>query len=51
MDVFLISVLEGRYLGSFVGYFDGTGYDVGGTCVGLLIGGTYEIYHIQLNEY
>ena len=39
MDGFLLSVLEGRELGSFVGSFDGTGDDVGGPCVGLGVGG------------
>ena len=35
MDGFVLSVLEGRDLGSFVGYFDGTGYGMGGTCIGI----------------
>ena len=49
----LPNVLEGRYLGSFVGSFDGTGYDVGGPCVGLLVEGIradYDIDDIQLND-
>ena len=53
MDGFLLSVLGGKYLGSFVGYFDGTGDDVGGSCVGLLVGGIMnasDIYAMQLNE-
>ena len=37
----------------FVGYFDGTGYDVGDPCVGLGVIGIItasEIYDIQLND-
>ena len=40
-------------MGSFVVSFDGTGYDVGGTCVGLLVGvivTAYDIYSMQLND-
>ena len=51
MGGFVLSVMEGREMISYVGPFYVTGDDVGGTCVGLLIGGTYEIYSIQLNEY
>ena len=36
---FSLSVFEGRELGSFVVYFDGIGYDVGGRCIRLLVGG------------
>ena len=32
-------MLEGRELGSFVGYFNGTGDGVGGTCVVIVVGG------------
>ena len=39
MDGFVLSGLEGRDLGSFVGSFDGTGDEVGGPCVGLVLGG------------
>ena len=39
MDDFVISVLEGREMGSFVGSFDGTGDDMGGPCVGIGVGG------------
>ena len=39
MDDFLIVMLEGRELGFFVGSFDGTGDDVGGPFVGLVVGG------------
>ena len=53
MDGFVLSVLEGRELGSFVGSFDGTGDDVGGPCVGLGVGGIMtasEIDAMQSNE-
>ena len=54
MNGFLISVLELRELGSFVGYFYVTRYDVGGTCGGLLAGGIMtasEIYDMKLNDF
>ena len=53
---FLLSVLEGIDIGSFVGSFygtDGTGDDVDGPCVGLVVGGVLnssEIYAIQFND-
>ena len=53
MDGFVLSVLEGRELGSFVGSFDGTGDDVGGPCVGLGVGGIMtasEIDAMQQND-
>ena len=37
----------------FFGYFDGTEYDVGVTCVGLFVGVfvfTFNIYAIQFND-
>ena len=37
MDSFLLSVLEGRYMESFVGYFHGNEDEAGGTCVGLAV--------------
>ena len=45
-------MLVGIELGYYVISFDGIVNDVGGRCVGLLVGGvmtTYEIYAIQLN--
>ena len=53
MDGFILNVLEGRYLESFIGFFDGTGGDVGGPCVSILLGGImtdYEIDAMQLND-
>ena len=50
---FVFRVLEGRYLGSFVGSFDGTGYYVIGPYVGLGLEGIMtasEIDAMQLNE-
>ena len=35
--VFLLGAVEGTYLVSFIGYFDGTRDDVGSPCVGLTI--------------
>ena len=35
MNGFGISMLEGRYMVYFVGSFDGTKDNVGGTCVGI----------------
>ena len=52
----MLSVLEGRDIGSFVGSFGGAygdGYVVGGTCVGLGVGGittSSEVDAIQLND-
>ena len=54
MDGFVLSVLEGRELVYFVGYFDGNGDDVGGPCLSLVVGGIMnnsEIDDMQLNEY
>ena len=54
MDGFLLSVLEGRELGYFFGYFDGTEDVVGGPCEGLRVGGIMtdsEIDAMQLNGY
>jgi len=39
MDGFVLSWLEGKELGSLVSSFDGTGDEVGGSCVGLEVGG------------
>ena len=39
MDGFVLSGLEGRELGYFVGSSYGTGDEVGGPCVGLGVGG------------
>ena len=39
MDSFVLSVLERIDMGSFVGSFYGTGYDVGVTYLGLGVGG------------
>ena len=53
MDDFVLSVLEGREMGSFVGSFDGTGGDMCGPCVGIVVGGIMtasDIDDIQLNE-
>ena len=53
MDVFLLSTFEGRKLGYFVGYFDRTGDDVDGTCVGLGVGGIMrnsDIDAMRLND-
>ena len=49
----MVSLLEGRDLGSIAGYFDGTRDEVCGPCVGLGVGGImtdFEIYAIQLND-
>ena len=49
---FVLIVLEGRELGYFVGSFGGTGDDMGGTCVGLGVGGIMnasDIDDMQLN--
>ena len=43
---FLLSVFKGRYLGFFVGSFDGTGDDVGVTCVGLFVGDFFPFWDI-----
>ena len=53
MDSFVLSVLEGRYLVSFVGYFDGTVYYIGGPCVCIVVGGVVtasEIDAMKLND-
>ena len=53
MDGFVLSVLEGRQLVYFVGYFDGNGDDVCGPCLGRVVGGimnTSEIDDMPLNE-
>ena len=53
MDGFVLSGLEGRELGYFVGSSYGTGDEVGGPCVGLGVGGiinTSDIYDMHLNE-
>ena len=53
MDGFVLSVLEGRELVYFVGYFDGNRDDVSGTFLGLVVGGimnTSEINDMPLNE-
>ena len=53
MDVFVINVLEGRDLGQFVGYFDETGDDLGGTCLAFGVGGIItdsKIYAMKLND-
>ena len=53
MDSFVISVLEGRVLGYFVGSFDRTVDDVGGNFVGIGAGGIItdsEIDAMQLND-
>ena len=53
MDGFVLSVLEGRELVYFACYFDGNGDDVGGPCLGLVVGGimnTSEIDDMPLNE-
>ena len=53
---FLLSVLEGIYIGSLVGSFygtDGTRDDVDGPFVGLVVGGVLnssEIYAMQFND-
>ena len=39
MDGSVLSVLEGRYMVSLVGYFDGNIDDVGVPCVGIGVGG------------
>ena len=39
MDSFVLSVLEERALGSFVGPFYGNGDEMGGPCVGIILGG------------
>ena len=46
MDGFVLSVLEGRDLGSF----DGTGYGVGGPCVGLgvVVSGLQAVCHVRI---
>ena len=53
MDGFVISVLEGRYLGCFVGGFHGSVDDAGGPFVGIVVGGIitcYEIYAMKFND-
>ena len=50
---FVLSVLEGIDQGYFFGSFDGTGYYVGGPCVGLGVGGIItdsDIDNMQLND-
>ena len=53
MDIVLISVSVGRELGYFVGSFGGTGDDIVGRCVCLLLGGivtAFEIDAMQFND-
>ena len=44
MHSFVRSVLEGRELVYFVGYFNGTGYAIGGLCVGIGVRGNYDCF-------
>ena len=49
---FVLGVLEGKYLLSFIRSFDGTRIDVGGPCLGQRrsdIMTTYEIYLMNFN--
>ena len=53
MDGFVLSVLEGRDLGYFVGSSDDTRDDMGGPFVGIVVGGIitcYEIYAMKFND-
>ena len=44
---FLLGLLEGREMGSLVVSFYGTGDDVGGNCVGLLVGGNMTAFDLD----
>ena len=51
---FLLSVLEGMYMVSFVGSFDGSSYDMGGPFICILLVGimtAYDIDYIQFNDF
>ena len=53
MDYLLTRLLKGRKLGSFLGYFHGTGNDVGDPCIVIGVEGIVtasEIDVIKLNE-
>ena len=52
-DSFVLSLLEGIKMGYYVGCFDGNGDDMGGTFLGIVVGGivtSSEIYAIQFND-
>ena len=51
MGGFVLSVLEGRELGSFVGSFYGTGDDMGGHFIGLGVGGIVTALEIDAMQF